>query len=148
MATFTTSLLFLLLVQDAYCFDVNCSQLLNCSRHARSICLENDCDFQVSDWQNFTRQYPKLKLLQFKPPCKNCLKVDENFPKISVEGRCLESNCRHKEDLALISSEIASCIALLIMLTLLYAIRFVKNEILAGHRRVNVINKRVKFDLP
>ena len=77
------------------------------------------------------KNYPELELLKFTPFCKNCLKIDDNFSNVKVEGRCLENDikCCHKEDLTLIADEIASCIVLLIVLAILYTIKNVKKEI-------------------
>lgn len=109
----------------------------NLSRNLRSIFLNNSCDFSVGDWRNFSACFPKLERMKFFPECKNCLKIDESFPKIKVEGRCLENDptCKHKEDLKTISNEIISCFILLLTLTVLYIIRFIKNEILQYYQQ-------------
>lgn len=111
----------------------NIHTLKNLSRNVRSISLRNSCDFQISDWKNFTQSFPELEKLKFEPFCSKCLETDENFkPDLQVEGRCLISNENRKfnDHLSIITNEIASCIALLVMLFILCIIRFVKNEIL------------------
>lgn len=104
----------------------------NLSRNVRSVLLKNCCDFQINDWKNFTSEFPELDFIKFDPSCKDCLKIDENFNGMRIDGRCLESDmkCRHREQLSTISNEIASLLVLVIMLTFLYLIRFIKYEIL------------------
>jgi hypothetical protein len=100
--------------------------------NVQSVLLKNNCDFQVDDWQSFSKNFSKLKHIVFSPPCRTCLKVDEHFPTILVEGRCLETKyltALNVKQLGVISDEIASCIGFLVFLTLLYTFKFIKKEI-------------------
>jgi len=113
---------------NAQCNNLTCYNLLK--REIRSLRLKNSCNLEIDDWQNFTHTLPNLHTMSFDPYCSNCLKIDENFNKnLHVQGRCLEKHVK-SVDLSEITNEIAACLAFLILLTILYIIKFVKHEII------------------
>ena len=69
---------------------------------------------------------PNLEYMKFEPYCPNCLKIDDSFNDIKIEGRCLE---KKRDDLESIIHEIAGIIYLLIFMSVLYCIRFIRKEI-------------------
>jgi hypothetical protein len=120
-------------VYENYSRAANCMGLKsydNLSRQIRSLNLKNSCNFNVAKWKNFTNDFPSLEKIKFDTFCPNCLKIDEYFQGLSIEGRCLERGHPPNLDLSSITSEIAGIISLLVFLSILYLIRFIRKEIL------------------
>lgn len=114
--------------KSAFCNNLTCYNRLK--REVIALSLKNSCNLEIDDWNNFTHTLPNLHTLSFDPYCPNCLKIDENFDrKLQVQGRCLEKPSFKSVDLSEITKEIAACLAFLILLTILYIVKFVKQEI-------------------
>jgi len=98
-------------------------------REIRSLSLKNSCHLEIKDGQNFTHPLPHLHTVSFDPYCPNCLQIDENINQNRhVQGGCLE-NFFKSVDISQMTNEIAACLAYLILLVVLYIIKFVKQEI-------------------
>lgn len=117
----------------------------NFPKNVKFVLMKNCCDFQVTNWTKFRKQFSELDLIKFEPFCRQCLKIDENFFGIKIEGRCLENDRKLEniDQLSTISNEIVSCIVLLLTLTLLYTIRFIKYEILHQFHTFEQVNQVV-----
>jgi hypothetical protein len=142
MAFIILSLFFIFLKVDfidgSCVYDKN-SSMANCtglesyksiSRQVRSLNLVDNCNFPINSWQNFTREFSHLQKIKFDPFCHNCLKIDDFFNGMNIEGRCIEKDHSNNMDLKSIVHEIAGIISLLIFLSILYLIRFIRKEIL------------------
>ena len=73
----------------AECNNLQCYK--NISRNITSLKLNNSCNFNIDRWDAFNEHFLKLEYIQFTPYCKECLKIDNNFKHLNVEGRCLEN---------------------------------------------------------
>jgi len=115
-------------------------------REVRSLSLKNSCNLEIDDWENFTNTQPNLQTLNFDPYCANCLKIDENFDRnLHVQGRCLEKRLK-SVDLSEITNQIAAaCLTFLILLTILYIIKFVKQEIIHLFTQRNLASESCQF---
>jgi len=121
--------------KSALCNNLTCYNILK--REVRSLSLKNSCNLEIDDWNNFSNTLPNLHSMNFDPYCPNCLKIDENFnKKLHVHGRCLEKPVK-SVDLSEITNEIAACLAFLILLTILYIIKFVKQELIHLFTQIN-----------
>jgi len=112
---------------NATCYDLSC--YTNLKRSIRSLELKNSCDFQVNDWVNFSPTFPELEQMKFTPICKSCLHTDDHISQnLKIEGRCLTKNAKFP-NLTEIKNELAACLFFIILLTMMYLMRFIKNEI-------------------
>jgi len=129
--------------KSALCNNLTCYNVLK--REVRSLSLKNSCYLEFDDWENFTNTIPSLHTMSFDPYCQNCLKIDKNFnKKLHVHGRCLEKQLK-SVDLSHITNEIAACLSFLILLTILYAIKFIKHKIMHFFAPSNLTSESSRF---
>jgi len=116
----------------------NIQDYKNLKRFTPSLKLTNSCSLSVDSWKYFHTHLPNLSQIQFKPYCRNCLELGNYFNSLEIDGRCVEKpHDKQRIDLNQITNEIAACLAFLILLTIMYLIKFIKNELLQHFRSVN-----------
>lgn len=107
--------------------------LNNLSRSVRSVLFKDSCNMQIENWLNFSNTFNELEYMNFQPFCNDCLEVDEHVnPALKIEGRCMikSTDKKFNENLITITNEIGGCIALLVTLTVLYIVKFIRKEML------------------
>jgi len=130
-------LMFFVTINSAYritdtktytCYNVSC--LSTAPHSTESVILKDSCDFEVFNLKKFSNNFPRLKEIIFDPLCTNCLKIDSEFNGIKIQGRCLETSKEQNVDLSLIINEIFACFILLLLISILSLLKFIKKEIL------------------